>query len=585
MTRFNPDQQAIKTIGENRTVLLLVLFLTAIAVRLFLFFTISSPIFFYKYPFFADQLNRGVPIGERILDLSPLYLYAMVLIQKMYGSNWEAMTVFQLLTGSLTIVIIFLIGEKLFNRTIGLMAALILILYGNLVLFELTLEPDSLVLFLNSLFVLTLLGIKEKLPFRGIGLAWFSAGVILGLSVITKANALFFVPATLLWIFWVIPEKKRKIQGAVLLLVGVSLTVMPVTLRNFVTFHDPVLVTADLGKVFFHGNGPQANGWERADLPDQGFIEESGQEPDYAHTLFRTAARSLSRQNLSPSECSRFWILQTLDHMASHPGSAIRLLAKKFLLFWHNYEVHDLDLTYAYYRTLRSWPLIPFGFMSALGIVGMVGSRNRFKAVYWAYMMVLGYLLTLVLFFDASRYRLPAVPFLALFSAAGIAELIEAFRGRQFKKGILVSGAAILLFSGSILLFNAEVASLDRWQQATRIYYNLEGNLLFKKGKYQQAVVQYEQAIALAPRFAPAYNQLGKTYALLNDFERAEKNFLQVVHLSPGVDQGYMNLGFLYEIQGQSLLAIRYFSQAYSLNPRNTQVRERLERLRPAIAP
>lgn len=584
MTQSNPVQ-LIKTFGENRYFLLLILFLTAFAIRLFLFFTLSSPVFFYKYPFFADQLNRGVPIGERILDLSPLYLTAMVLIQKIYGPNWEAMTVFQLLTGSLTIVIIFLIGEKLFNRTIGLMAAFILIFYGNLVLFELTLEPDSFVLFLNSLFVLTLLGIKEKLPFRGAGLAWLSAGVILGLSVITKANALFFVPASLVWIFWVIPEKKRKIQGAVLLLGGVLLTVMPVTLRNFVTFHDPVLVTADLGKVFFHGNGPQANGWERADLPDQGFLEESSQEPDYAHTLFRRAARSLSRQNLSPSECSRFWILETLHNMASHPGSAIRLLAKKFLLFWHNYEVHDLDSTYAYYRTLRSWPLIPFGFISALGIVGMVGSRNRFKAVYWAYVMVLAYLLTLVIFFNASRYRLPAVPFLSLFSAAGIRDLVEAFRGRQLKKGLLISGTTILLFCASILLFYPETASLDRWQQATRIYYNLEGNLLFKKGKYQQAVSKYEKAIALAPRFAPAYNQLGKTYALLNNFERAEKNFLQVVHLSPNVDQGYMNLGFLYEIKGQTPLAIRYFSKAYLLNPGNTQVQERLKQLRSAAAP
>ncbi|MFH0787415.1 MAG: glycosyltransferase family 39 protein, partial [Pseudomonadota bacterium] len=186
----------------KRNVLLLILFVSAISLKLILFFTLSIPIIFNKYPFFADQINKGIDIGERILDLSPLYLYGMVWLQKIYGSNWEAMVVFQFLTGSLTVVFIFLIGEKIFNRAVGLTAAIILILYGNLTLFELTLEPDSFVLFFNSLFILTVLWAKEKSLLKPFPMAWLLSGVVLGLSIITKANALLFLPGIIFWICW-----------------------------------------------------------------------------------------------------------------------------------------------------------------------------------------------------------------------------------------------------------------------------------------------------------------------------------------------------------------------------------------------
>jgi tetratricopeptide (TPR) repeat protein len=565
---------------EKRNGLLLSLFLSAISLKLFIFYTVSTPVFFFKYPFFADKINKGIDIGERILDLSPLYLYGTVLLQKIYGPNWDAMVVFQILTGSLTVVFIFLIGEKIFSRAVGLTAAILLTLYGNLTLFELTLEPDSFVLFFNSLFILTVLWAKGKGLQQSASLAWLLSGVVLGLSIITKANALLFLPGVTFWIWWTFSGWKQRIRPVFFLLLGASLMILPVTLRNVVQFSDPVLVTADMGKVFFHGNGPGATGMERADLPEQGFMEESGGEPDYAHVMFRATARTLSHRNLKPSECSRFWISRTLDHMQTQPYNGLGLLVKKFFLFWQNYEVHDLDSTYAYYQTVRSWPLIPFGFLSVLGIMGMGLIWKTFKPAFLPFLMVLAYLLTVIIFFNASRYRLPAVPFLVLFAGHNLVLIANRIKERAYIRGILLLGTALGLFVLTELPFKKEVEALDRWQQATRVHYNLGGNALFKQGKYKEAIVEYNKAVALAPEFAPAYNQLGKSYAVLNDLESAEKNFLRVVQLSPAVDQGYMNLGFLYEIKGQIPTAIIYFEKAFSLNPRNTKVQAHLRILR-----
>ena len=54
------------------------------------------------------------------------------------------------------------------------------------------------------------------------------------------------------------------------LVLAAILVVAPVTIRNLRQFDDFVLITADGGKVFFHGNGPGSTGMERADLPEQG---------------------------------------------------------------------------------------------------------------------------------------------------------------------------------------------------------------------------------------------------------------------------------------------------------------------------
>ncbi|MFH0786488.1 MAG: tetratricopeptide repeat protein, partial [Pseudomonadota bacterium] len=280
--------------------------------------------------------------------------------------------------------------------------------------------------------------------------------------------------------------------------------------------------------------------------------------------------------DLRPSECSRFWISRTVDHMLTQPYNSLRLLVKKFFLFWQNYEVHDLDSTYAYYQAIRTWPLIPFGLISALGIIGMAVNWKNIMPAFLPGFMVLTYLLTVILFFNASRYRLPAVPFLALFAANSLVLIYTRMKEKATIRGFLFLGAVIGLFLLTELSFKKEVDALDRWQQATRVHYNLGGNFLFKRGKVKEAVEEYKKAVALAPDFAPAYNQLGKSYAILNDMETAERYFLKVVQLSPTVDQGYMNLGFLYEIKGQIPTAIAYFKKASSLNPRNVKVQEHL---------
>jgi tetratricopeptide (TPR) repeat protein len=452
-------------------------------------------------------------------------------------------------------------------------------LYGNVTLIELTLEPEAFVLFFDALAVLTLLwaGDAQPPPFRL--WRWLPAGMLIGLSAITKANGLLILPGAMVWIWLSVRARRDRLGATAALLVGVALLIGPITLRNYIRFQDFVPITADAGKVFFHGNGPGATGLERADLPDQGFREEQQTEPDHAHALFREAARAEGKVPLKPSECSAYWYYRTLEHMYTEPRTALLLIGKKFCFFWNTYEAHDLDTIYKNSLAIQGWPLLTIGMISALGLLGMglaLGGWRRAFPLYW---MVLIALLSVILFFNASRYRLPAVPFLSIFAALSLVKWFHLIRKIKIVKAAL--GLILLagLLAATTFPFREEIRRFDRWQRASRIHYSLGGRVLFQKGEYREAIGELEKVVSVYPNFAPAYNIMGKSYAVLGDLEDAKRSFERVIKLTPTLDEGYLNMGLLLLLEGNTPRATAFLKKARDLNPGNVKTRFHLEKI------
>lgn len=561
----------------------LVIFLLALAVKFAIYSIAADHTLFVKYPFFAQKIGDGLDIGERILDISPFYLYLSALFYKMFGPNWQAFAVVQLCIGSLNCVAVYYIGRRIFGAGTGILAAAILMLYGNLTLIELTLEPETVALLFNSLVVIALMKAGDAAPDAYRSWRWLLAGMLIGFAAITKANAILLLPGAFVWILLTIETLGNRSRAVVFLLVGATLIVSPVTIRNYILFHDVVLITADGGKVFFHGNGPGASGMNRSDLAGQFVLEEAADEPDYAHALFRKEARSISHASLKPSECSDFWFARTVHHIKTHPLSALLLGAKKIGLFWNNYEVHDLDPTYKNYVTLRKWPFVTMGMIAGLGILGMVFSVNRFRRAFLPYWMVFIYLCSVLVFFSASRYRLPAVPFLSIFAAQFLMSVSLFIRRKEVKKTALSLVLLLLILAGSYLPFRGEIKQYDLWQQATRIHY-VQGKLLYERHSHNAAVQELERAVSLAPDFAMLYMYLGKSYAILGEYQKAEMCFDRFISLSPQTGEGYLNLGFLNHLRGEEAKARTLLEKGLLMNPGNARAKKTLETIKARMA-
>jgi len=554
-------------------------FLLAIGLRALFLVYIDTPVLFYKYPFFAQKLAAGQSIGERIVDVSPFYLYLLTVFAKLFAMDWHLLKILQAGIGAVNCLLVLRLGILVFGRDVGFAASLICAAYGNLIILETTLEPTVFVLLFTLLCVIFLYrSTVESISYRHVWLG----GAFAGLAIISKPNSLLILAPAALWLLFFAPielKYRKKILAVSMFSAVAMLVVLPVTIRNHILFHEFILVTADAGKVFYHGNGKGASALEGTALADEGFAEEGAEEPDAAHTLYRRTARRLSGKPLTPGQSSKFWVRKTLEDIGGDiQAYAVRQI-KKLFYFFNDYEMHYIASAYQEYKRSLSFPLIRYGIISALGLAGMVLSLADFKRLFLVYAMIGLYLAAGLLFLVQSRYRIPAVPYLSLFAGAAVLRTREALSKRDWKR----AGAAVFLigmfFACGHFVYRTEIVRIDRWQTATKSLYQMEALPLYQHHAYPEALVKVEQCLALEENFAPAYNLRGKIHALMGDNDAARKDFMHVIRRSPNMAEGYKNAGFLYLIQGKTQQAGAYLLKAQSLSPNDLKVKEALRDL------
>jgi tetratricopeptide (TPR) repeat protein len=562
----------------------LIIFLIAFTARCLFLIYLDDPVIFFKYPFFADKLAQGIDIEERIVDLSPFYLYFLTFLKKVFDLDWTLVKPIQSFVGAINCLLVYALGTQAFRKEVGVLSALFLALYGNLIILESTLEPTVFVLLFNILCVYFLLQVKQAFSVLKRSLAFAgAAGFFAGLSIITKPNFLLFLPLAAGWILFMLDRDvgiAHRLRVALLFCFVALLVVLPVTVRNYVKINDFVLVTADGGKVFFHGNGKGATALEGTGLPDEGFTEESEKEPDYAHVLYRKTAARLSGKHLTPSESSRFWMGKAFNDILSDPVGHAILEVKKFFYFFSDYEMHYIASAYKEYKASLSFPLVRYGLIASLGILGMILSFTRFKDLFLLYGMVFVYLLSGVIFLVQSRYRTPAVPYLCLFAGYSVYAAREMVAARRFKRVGMTLVLVGVFLAATTFVYRDEVIRVDQWQKATKAHYQMGGMPLFKAGRYQDAIAELDQCVTMVPSFSPAYNLMGKSQAILGRFDEAESSFKRVMALSPQLPEGYKNLGFVHLLRGDRLNAARLLSKALSLNPNDDRLKEEVFKLK-----
>lgn len=220
------------------------------------------------------------------------------------------------------------------------------------------------------------------------------------------------------------------------------------------------------------------------------------------------------------------------------------------------------------------------GIIAPLGILGMVISLRRFRDSFLLYWMIFIYLFSVLLFFCASRYRLPNVPFLVIFSAHFLLTFSLWLKQRNIKNTLGSLLVVLLLLAGAFLPFKSEIEAYDHWQQVSRLHYSLGGKLLFERQYYQEAVQKLEAVVAMAPDFEMPYFYLGKSYAVLGDYVKAEICLIKFICLCPGIDEGYLDMGILQFLKGEPGKARPYLEKALVLNPENEKVRKYLLELK-----
>jgi tetratricopeptide (TPR) repeat protein len=111
---------------------------------------------------------------------------------------------------------------------------------------------------------------------------------------------------------------------------------------------------------------------------------------------------------------------------------------------------------------------------------------------------------------------------------------------------------------------------LDAGDETPKVHstvYNARGIAYKRKGDYDRAIVDYDEAIRLDPNNARAYSNRGNAYADKGDYDRAIADYDEAIRLDPKFARAYSNRGNAYDGKGDYDRAIADYDEAIRLDP------------------
>lgn len=377
------------------------------------------------YVFFARGFFRGYWPGLTYEPFfqAPLISFYFIVCSILFGESLLAWRIVSAAIATISLAVTFFLARRLFDRTVAYIAAGLWAVNGVLILYDTSLVIAPLLLCLNMTTLWLIHKFRERLSLR----LTLSLGIIMGLTALARANIFLLMPFLLVWMFLVCPGTvRRKIIHYSVLCLVILLTIVPVTLRNY--FSDPerplVLTNTNGGITFWIGNNPSSTGT---------FEHSSALHDEVRHEMKATG---------------QSYADMVVRYITEHPLDYLRLEWQKFVLFWRGYEIGN-NLQY-YWSRMQSgvlqFPWVNFVLIGPLGIVGMGLAIKQWKKLFVVYGFVVIQILTTLLFFALTRYRLPVVPVLSIFAAYAVVSVIKRIRQRDWGTSALLIGCFLALY-------------------------------------------------------------------------------------------------------------------------------------------
>jgi tetratricopeptide (TPR) repeat protein len=503
----------------------------------------------------ARALASGLGNPPGAFWLSPLYSHVLAALFAATGSQTVGLAVgFNVLLSTTALALVALTAREMFGPPTALVTALLAILYAPWLYYDGMILSASLILCLNAalLYVLARLfhprsehsrdaAVDVVQPGRGLSpqqhILVSSAGALCGLSALARPSILIFA-GLLCIVLWRSLAATRV--RAILLFAGALLIVLaPALIRNWVVAGTPTLTTAAGGINFYIGNHNGASGLYD-DLP---WVESS--DPQREAEAYRAEAERRSGDSLSLAQANRYWGGQALADIAHAPLSWIKLLAWKTYLTLNNAEFAN-NLSFnavTWFSPVVSALPLRWGILFPLAAAALILLwRKRVGHYIWLYLFT--YLVTGVVFFSASEYRLPLLLILVPAAASFLVQLWTLIAAKNLR--LLLTACAIYIVF--LVLVNYPSAFARARTRPSMDFQNL-GTVAQDHRMFAEAIPLFARALAVDDSLVDARIGLADALWRVGNFDDAREQFALAGVEAPDTLQGTPLGQFLDQLQ------------------------------------
>jgi len=347
-----------------------------------------------KKGFFINIPEMFISNSKPTAMREPLYPIFLAGCYKIFGHNLLIVKILQAGVDCITAVFIYLISQQIFsNRSISLLAVFLFAIYIPEVTFVPRLLQITFFTMTLVIFIYSLLKSQENPSFRN----FLLAGLLLGISILSKATVQFFIIFLFFWIIFKFRKNKKLFLNSILAIsIGVILSITPWSLRNYFLFKAFIPGSTAGGYNLFIGNDFKTQGAAFTLLPSM--IDES-----------------LKKELLKSNEHEQDLIFrhEALKRIKNEPQKFIFLSIKKFFRFWFN-------LGYGRPSSLNSYMVAGLNFLLIiLSVAGFFKRPEAFRKALPIFLLILYFTLFHMVVVAGVHYMIPIAPLLIIFSSAG----------------------------------------------------------------------------------------------------------------------------------------------------------------------
>ncbi len=431
------------------------------------------------YRDWALRIASGEILGTATFEMTPLYAYALAAVSAVTGHDLLIPRIIQAVIGSATCAVAAMLGRRIFGRFEGLAAGLALAAYGPALFHESQIMKTVLTVALSTA-AAAVLHVSEGSRPRLLA----AGGLLVGATALAQENINVTIPVLLAWVVWKSGRGRRTVCCSALL-AGFIAAVAPATIRNAAVSGELVLITSGGGEVFYTGTHSDSGG----KYTPPPFVRP---DPFYEHEDFRTEAALRLGRPVTRRESDAFWWKESLRTIAEDPGRYGVQVFQKLMTYFTDYERPD-NYSFVNFREfvpLLRLPLVHFGWIAPFTILGLVFSARRWASLVPLYAVMGAYLLSALLFFTQSRYRMPTIPLFAMFAAHGAAVLVTSAMRKETRR---------LAWSVPLVILLAAFVNRDPGEAPGTIAQNhgILGEMFLYAEKPDEAASHFRQAIAM----------------------------------------------------------------------------------------